>query len=172
MCCGCYVDQCCCGCTSHKVGVILWGIVEAVLHLTYLVVLLVFIGWPGTQAWSILVILADIGLLIGAEFSNDCLITTWLVVDMIGIIVLYINFVIGLIFLAVPAYILVLTNWACNGFNLNGDICSFDIKGMEAGLTVAVAMAPIMATFGIYFWIMVNSYRKKMTSSITIQPME
>ena len=48
MCC-CYVDQCCCGCTSHNTGVMIWAIIDALLNLAYFVMGLQSIGVGGKK---------------------------------------------------------------------------------------------------------------------------
>ena len=103
MCRGCRVFQCCCGCTDLKTGVLIWAIIDAIfvgIYTAYQIISLigsVVSGGPSeiiivlgvaSVVWGITVVLADVGLAIGANKSNTLLMLVWLVVMMITIVVI------------------------------------------------------------------------------------
>ena len=89
MCC-CFVDQCCCGCTDLKVGVIIWAIIDAIINLSLIVFIVTAAGAKFVNWWGVVVMLVDFILAIGAHLSNTGLILVWQVVMMINIVILFI----------------------------------------------------------------------------------
>ena len=73
MCCGgCRVGQCCCGCTDHKTGALIWAIIDVVLQILYFVLVIssgAELG-PTINYWGIIVFVADILLAFGAYKSS------------------------------------------------------------------------------------------------------
>jgi len=174
MCC-CYVDQCCCGCTSHNTGVMIWAIIDALLNLAYFVMGLQSIGVGGPHLWSLLVIIADILLAIGAHTSNTGLMIFWLVVMMISIILLFIGLLLVIIAVLVgAAWLGAVQSAGCNdvekalsghGFNTNAAGCD-EVVGIGSGILIGTAIvAFILPVVSIYFWIVVNSLRKRILES-------
>ena len=106
MCCGCRVGQCCCGCTDHKTGVLIWAIIDVVFQILYFVLVISSgaelgptINYWGT--WPIIVFVADILLAFGAYKSSTGLMVLWLVVMMIQIVLLSIAVVLIPIFVSI-----------------------------------------------------------------------
>ena len=159
MCC-CYVDQCCCGCSSHKTGVIIWAILDALLNLGYAISGVASIGLGGPHIWSFVVVLADILLAIGAHTSNTGLIIVWLVVMMISIVLLFILLLLVILVIAVGATWLGITVNECSSM---GAGCEGAAAVGISILVVLAIMALIMPIISIYFWIVVNSLRKKIS---------
>ena len=140
-----------------------------------------------------LVILADILLAIGAHTSNTGLMVFWQVIMMISILLLFVGLFFVIIAVLLGAAFLGLSTTTCDGTILNnigqsdnfnnlqldldfnnlgqqfdefsGDDCS-NAKAAGIGLLIVVAvMAFIMPIISIYFWIVVNSLRKKIVES-------
>ena len=102
MCCGCRVFQCCCGCTDLKTGVLIWAIIDAIfvgIYTAYQIISLIgsvvsggsseiIVAFVVIVVWGIIMVLADVGLAIGANKSNTLLMLVWLVVMMITIVVI------------------------------------------------------------------------------------
>ena len=102
MCRGCRVFQCCCGCTDLKTGVLIWAIIDAIfvgIYTAYQIISLIgsvvsvgsseiIVIGVASVVWGIIVLLADVGLAIGANKSRTDLMLAWLVVMMIQIIVI------------------------------------------------------------------------------------
>jgi hypothetical protein len=152
----------------------------------------------GPHLWSMLVILADILLAIGAHTSNTGLMVFWQVIMMISILLLFVGLFFALFVVLLGAAFLGLSTTTCDGSfgqslnnigqsdnfnNLQLDLdfnnlgqqfdefsggssdCS-NAKAAGIGLLVVVAvMAFIMPIISIYFWIVVNSLRKKIVES-------
>ena len=94
MCC-CTVFQCCCGCTSHKTGVIIWALIDALVNIAYVVYPIVALKAPyGPHLWGVLILIADLLLALGAEKGNTCLIVLWQIIMMIQIILLFILWIV------------------------------------------------------------------------------
>ena len=92
MCCGCRVGQCCCGCTNHQTGVLIWASLDAVFQIVLVIGSVAELG-STFNYWGIIVFLADILLALGANNSSTGLMVIWLVVMMIQIVVLSIGVV-------------------------------------------------------------------------------
>ena len=102
MCRGCRVFQCCCGCTDLKTGVLIWAIIDAIfvgIYTAYQIISLIgsvvsggsseiIVAFVVIVVWGIIMVLADVGLAIGANKSNTLLMLVWLVVMMITIVVI------------------------------------------------------------------------------------
>jgi hypothetical protein len=142
-----------------------------------------------------LVILADILLAIGAHTSNTGLMVFWQVIMMISILLLFVGLFFVIIAVLLGAAFLGLSTTTCDGTILNNIGQSdnfnnlqldldfnnlgqkFDVfsggssdcsNAKEAGiglLIVVAVMAFIMPIISIYFWIVVNSLRKKIVES-------
>ena len=158
----------------------------------------------GPHLWSMLVILADILLAIGAHTSNTGLMVFWQVIMMISILLLFVGLIFVIIATLIGAAFLGLSTNTCdqliNGSfgqdfsqslnnigqsgNLNNLDLDFNNLGQQfdefsggsndcsnaaaagVGLLIVVAvMAFIMPIISIYFWIVVNSLRKKIVES-------
>jgi hypothetical protein len=87
MCC-CDVRQCCCGCTNLKVGIIIWAIIDAVINFVACIVPLITYG-SGAHLWGFVVVGTDIMGAAGANAGNTCLLTFWLIIQMIHIVFLF-----------------------------------------------------------------------------------
>ena len=152
----------------------------------------------GPHLWSMLVILADILLAIGAHTSNTGLMVFWQVIMMISILLLFVGLFFVIIAVLLGAAFLGLSTTTCDGSfgqslnnigqsdNLNNLQLDLDFNNLgqqfnefsggsndcsdaaEAGvglLIVVAVMAFIMPIISIYFWIVVNSLRKKIVES-------
>ena len=90
MCCGCYVQSCCCNCASLKTGVIIWAIIDMIFNMAAFGGMAFFTRFemdiPKPLFWSLVVIFADLGLSIGAYTSNLCMIVFWMIITMINIV--------------------------------------------------------------------------------------
>ena len=104
MCC-CHVDQCCCGCTDQKTGVMVWAIIDMVLNIGTVIFYGATVGIVGPQLWTILIILADFLLIFGAWKLNTGLMMIWQIIMMIQIVLLFICW------LAVPIMVRRITNF-------------------------------------------------------------
>ena len=89
MCC-CFVTQCCCGCTSLKVGVMVWAIIDALVNLFMIIFAVTSAGAKFVNWWGILVLVVDFVLAIGAHLENTGLMLVWQIVMMINIVILFI----------------------------------------------------------------------------------
>ena len=89
MCC-CFVTQCCCGCTSLKVGVMVWAIIDALVNLFMIIFAVTTAGAKLVNWWGILVLVVDFVLAIGAHLENTGLMLVWQIVMMINIVILFI----------------------------------------------------------------------------------
>ena len=136
-----------------------------------------------------LVILADILLAIGAHTSNTGLMVFWQVIMMISILLLFVGLFFVIIAVLLGAAFLGLSTTTCDGsfgqslnnigqsdnfnnlqldFDLNSggsNDCSNAAGGLLGLLIVVAVMAFIMPIISIYFWIVVNSLRKKIVES-------
>ena len=160
----------------------------------------------GPHLWSMLVILADILLAIGAHTSNTGLMVFWQVIMMISILLLFVGLIFVIIATLIGAAFLGLSTNTCdqlingsfgqdfsqslNNIGQSGNLNNLDLNldfnnlgqqfnefsggsndcsdAAEAGvglLIVVAVMAFIMPIISIYFWIVVNSLRKKIVES-------
>ncbi len=71
-------------------GVAIWAIVDAILNFVMFILVAVGVGIGGPHLWTLLVILADILLIIGALKSNSGLCVFWQVIMMIQIVLFFI----------------------------------------------------------------------------------
>jgi len=180
----------------------IWAILDALMNLSYFVMGFNSIGVGGPHLWSMLVILADILLAIGAHTSNTGLMVFWQVIMMISILLLFVGLIFVIIATLIGAAFLGLSTNTCdqliNGSfgqslnnigqsdNLNNLQLDLDFNNLgqqfdefsggsndcsdavEAGVGIVIVvavMAFIMPIISIYFWIVVNSLRKKIVES-------
>jgi len=180
----------------------IWAILDALMNLSYFVMGFNSIGVGGPHLWSMLVILADILLAIGAHTSNTGLMVFWQVIMMISIILLFVGLIFVIIAVLIGAAFLGLSSTTCdqltsgsfgqdfsqslNNIGQSGNLNNLDLDfnnlgfdeisggsndcsnaaGGLLGLIIVVAvMAFIMPIISIYFWIVVNSLRKKIVES-------
>jgi len=184
----------------------IWAILDALMNLSYFVMGFNSIGVGGPHLWSMLVILADILLAIGAHTSNTGLMVFWQVIMMISILLLFVGLIFVIIATLIGAAFLGLSTNTCdqlingsfgqdfsqslNNIGQSGNLNNLDLDldfnnlgqqfnefsegsndcsdAAEAGvglLIVVAVMAFIMPIISIYFWIVVNSLRKKIVES-------
>ena len=169
--CRCYTTRCCCGCTDMKTGI---KIMTAIDLIFYFIVFGTGIGtgWLGMFGWHgyryaglvILVFIADILLLLGVGMRNGCLIAFWQAIKILNIILLFM----GWIVIPLTVYLCVIPR----GTDEAGE-CPYvldypdyytGVLGLYilwGGVFLAFLILPI---YYIYFWIVVNSYRKDIMS--------
>ena len=174
MCC-CYVDQCCCGCSSHKAGVIAWAIIDLIVNLVFFSGFAV-LGGGAAFIWGLFIIIADICLIFGASKSNPCLMLFWMVVSMINIVLLFIALLGVIVLVILGAAILgslfsinqACKEWAQSDENFDTSDCGNGDTAVAGGAVILAATGlyiVVMAILYIYFWVVVSSLRKKVIES-------
>ena len=86
----CHVDQCCCGCTNQKTGVLIWAIVDIVLNIIAVIFYSATIGTNTIAIWLIIIIIADFLLIFGGWKLNTGLMLLWQIINMIQIVLLFV----------------------------------------------------------------------------------
>ena len=170
MCC-CYVEHCCCGCTSMKAGIMIMAGIDALYQLGIGAAISAMWGSPGNPfAFAFLVLLSDILLLFGAAFNQSCLIIFWQVVMMINIILLFLGWLLlPLIYFVVVLHSAALS--ACNhvqvvefdSYNQTYQHCDGLASIFAASTAILIGVIIyiyVMPIYYIYFWIVVQSFRK------------
>ena len=136
----CHTDQCCCGCTDQRTGIMIAGIIDVITFLVY-GLLWILAKIPSNVIWSIIVIIADILLIIGASTKNSGCLTTWLVICMINIAFCFVAWIWAPI---------VLSDW---GWYKSGDLVK---EYLACGMTAMVYTLPF---YYIYLWVVVKSFQ-------------
>lgn len=167
----CYVNECCCGCCSLHVGVITWAIIDALIVVYLLVDGVQKSGLLGFHLCWIVVGIADVLLVYGVAKPKVLLIKIWLVIYAISIVG-------DVIAVGTVVYALKYTKDVVNeGIDFDA-LC----KGkpncpqeeasvgsdFKLALVAVLVMALIYTVISIYFWIVVNSLRKKISDGTVL----
>lgn len=154
----CHTDQCCCGCTNQRTGIIIAGVIDAVMHLVFGILWIAAgvpfnLQLPLNPLWSIIVIIADVLLIIGANTRNSGCLITWMVIGMINIVFCFIAWIwvpIAILTWGWFNYLIGLWNHSNdNRQNVGGQFLMYAIF-------VLVIAIPI---YYIYLWVVVKSFQ-------------
>lgn len=155
----CYISKCCCGCTDLKAGINIMTAIDLMFYFGIFGIGLAT-GQNGWRAFrwaglALLILIADIILLIGVATHNVGLITFWLSIKMINIIILFIGWIV------VP-----LTAFIPHVKDVEERSQVFEeVEIVEYIIwSVALLVLLILPNYYIYYWIVVNSYRKTIMS--------
>ena len=140
----CHTDQCCCGCTDQRTGMIIAGAIDLVMHLIFAVLLVAFVN-PFNAIWSIVLIISDILLIIGASTRNSGCLIAYMVISMINIVF---GFVIWI--------------WSAFGFALGSVLSGSTPHGL---IYVIIAVAVALLSYYIYLWVVVKSYQSALSGT-------
>ena len=166
----CRTNSFCCTHDLRK-GIMIAGIVDIIL-LLILIALNIGLQFGFASLWFLVIIIADILLVIGANGNISGLMMVWMIIGMINIVFLFI----GWIALPVWGAVAIFATAACNdnGFTSAGGDCG----GAETAILIGFALNAIfiigLPIYYIYLWIVVKSHRENLTQAErnTIQPMQ
>lgn len=133
----CYVDKCCCGCISHENGVILWAILDIIAQLLLLCPFLLFdfVGWNVTLSYMVQTFFVPILDLVLA-FGTFC--------SCKGMIIVWL--ILKLVSMFGPLIAVMAT-----------------IVEEQRIMIDILIIVTIEFSINTYFWIVVNSLRKKIS---------
>ena len=165
MCC-CYVHKCCCGCITIKMGAYTMAIFDLFMNCVICMFFGVIIGIYGYNLSTIwlfsifLLIWGNLLLLCGLN-GDGCgfMIATWQVIMFIYIClqIICLILILGLIPLILDNHLLMDISDMLNT-PINIDFLSMDY--LQWGAVMLVML--LLPVYYIYFWIIVNSYRKSL----------
>ena len=144
------------------------GIIDIIL-LLIIIVLNISFQRNYLSLWFLVVIIADILLVIGANGNKSSLLMFWLIIEMINIVFLFIGWI------GIPIYRFV-TVFATDFCNTTKII--FNCEGAEdfvvAEFVIDLVFIIGLPIYYIYLWVVVKSHRENLTRAErnTIQPLQ
>ena len=163
----CLTNSFCCTHDLRK-GITIAGIIDIIL-LLIIIVLNISFQRNYLSLWFLVVIIADILLVIGANGNKSSLLMFWLIIEMINIVFLFIGWI------GIPIYRFV-TVFATDFCNTTKII--FNCEGAEdfvvAEFVIDLVFIIGLPIYYIYLWVVVKSHRENLTRAErnTIQPLQ